>query len=388
MEKIVIASASMTKFTDHYDKDIRHLASEVIASTTLPLNLSPKDIDALVIGSMASQLFTRQGNLGALIAQENYMYNASAFTVEAGEASGQAAVRAAYSLIKSGMHDYALVVGVEKVTDVLKLPKLQSIVGYVNMDSRYEVDMGLTLASMYAMMAKAHMKKFGTKREQIASVAVKNHFHGSLNPLAQYRNKLSVEKVLSSEIVASPLTLFDTCAAADGAAALLITTESKAKELTDEYVEIKASTLAHSPVRLADRENLYSIPSIKLAAEKAYEMANVTPDKIDVVEVHDSYTITEIIALEELGLFKRGEAGKATEEKQTYFNSSIPVNTSGGMKARGYPFGAAGVAQLVELYLQLLSKAGDRQVKDAELGLAQAVAGTGGTSVVHILSTV
>ena len=388
MEKIVIASAAMTKFTDHYEKDIRNLASEAIIDVLKSLNLSPTDIDSLVVGSMASQLFTRQGNLGALIAQENYMYNASAFSVEAGEASGQAAVRTAYSLVKSGLHDYSVVVGVEKVTDVLKLPKLQSIVGYVNMDSRYETDIGLTLASLYAMMAKAHMKKFGTTREQIASVAVKNHFHGSLNPMAQYRNKLSVEKVLSAETVAEPLTLFDTCAAADGAAALLITTESKAKELTDEYVEIKATALSHSPVRLADRENLFTIPSIRLAAEKAYQMAGITPDKVDIAEVHDSYTISEIIALEELGLVKRGEAGKATEEKRTYYNGEMPVNTSGGMKARGYPFGAAGVAQIVELYLQLLGKAEKRQVNDAQIGLAQSIAGTGATSIVHVLSSI
>ncbi len=386
MNNVVVASAAMTPFTDHYDRDIRDLASEVIRDIFRKTDIERSSIDGLVVGSMASMSFTNQGNLGALIAGENNL-NAASFTVEAGEASGQAALRAAYSLVKSGMHEAVLVLGLEKVTDIVKLPELLSVVNHVNMDSRWEADIGLTLASSWAMIAKSHMSKFGTTREQIASVAVKNHYNATFNPYAQFKSKLRIETILRAPALASPLTLFDTCAAADGAAAVLLTTEERAKSFTDQYIHVKGTGLAHGKLRIAERENLYSIPAIRQAAKQAYDMAGISPADIDVAEVHDSYTIAELIALEEMGIFKPGESGPATEDGRTKKDGDQPINTSGGMKARGYPFGAAGIAQVVEIYEQLLGLAGERQISDAKIGVTQALAGTGGTSLVHVFGT-
>ncbi len=386
MNKVVVASATMTPFTDHYDRDIRDLASEAIRDIFRKTEIERSAVDGLVIGSMASMSFTNQGNLGALIASENNL-NSASFTVEAGEASGQAALRAAYSLIKSGMHETVLVLGLEKVTDIVKLPEILSVVNHVNMDSRWEADIGLTLASSWAMIAKSHMSQYGITREQIASVAVKNHYNATFNPFAQFKSKLRIETILRAPALASPLTLFDTCAAADGAAAVLLTTEEKAKSFTDQYIHVKGTGLAHGTLRIAERDRLYSIPAIKKAAKDAYEMAGISPSDIDVAEVHDSFTIAELIALEEMGIFEPGQSGPATEDGRTKKDGDRPINTSGGMKARGYPFGAAGIAQVVEIYEQLLGIAGERQVADANIGVTQALAGTGGTSVVHVFGT-
>jgi len=275
--------------------------------------------------------------------------------------------------------------GVEKMTDVLT-EEAASILGLAG-DYEWEVFKGATFPTLYALMARRHMHEYGTTEEQLAMVAVKNHENAVLNPFAQFRKRISVEDVLASPVIASPLKLLDCSPLSDGAAAVVLASEEKVRELKiDTPVWIRASAQASDTLALHDRKDLTTLLATRVAAEQAYKQAKVEPKDIDVAEVHDCFTIAEILAIEDLGFFKKGEGGKAVEEGQTARNAKISVNTSGGLKACGHPVGATGVKQIVELTLQLRGDAGERQVTRAELGLAHNVGGSGATCVVHILS--
>lgn len=233
-------------------------------------------------------------------------------------------------------------------------------------------------------MARAHMEKYGTTREQLALVAVKNHANGSLNPLAQYPFKVSVEAVLSSVMVADPLRILDCSPITDGAAALILCPVEMAKKFKKPVVKITASGMATDTIALSSRREITWIESTHLAAKKAYDMAGKKPADIDVIEVHDCFTIAEICVMEALGLVEKGKGGKAVEDGLTSLQGKIPINTSGGLKAKGHPVGATGVAQAIEIVKQLREEAGPRQVKGARVGLTQNMGGSGGSSVVHI----
>jgi acetyl-CoA C-acetyltransferase len=247
---------------------------------------------------------------------------------------------------------------------------------------------GATIPGLYAMMARLHMGKYGTTREQLAMVAVKNHRNGSMNPLAHFQNKITVENVLRAPLVAEPLGQFDCAPVSDGAAALVLCDLNTAKEICSEPIRITGTGQGSDTLSLSNRVDMTSLGATKQAARAAFEMAGVGPKDIDVAEVHDSFTIGEIIALEDLGFFPTGSGGKSVEDGLTAIGGQIPINTSGGLKARGHPLGATGIAQINEIVLQLRGKAGERQVKGARRGLAHSVGGTGGTALVHILEVV
>jgi acetyl-CoA C-acetyltransferase len=316
------------------------------------------------------------------------MAGVPASRVESACASGGLALRTGFAEVASGLSDTVLVTGVEKMTDVDGADATYAL--GTAADQEWEGFHGITFPGLYAMMAQVHMQRHGTTSEQMAAVAVKNHANGLLNPHAQYHLKVTIESVLESTMVADPLHLFDCSPVTDGAAALVLTTVERAKELAGDrpVVKITGSGLATDTITLANREDLSELAAVRLAAERAYEMAGKKPEDLHVVEVHDCFTIAEIMATEAIGLFDPGYGATAVEDGLTSLQGKIPVNPSGGLKSKGHPVGATGVAQAAEIVTQLRGEAGQRQVEGATVGLAQNMGGSGGSSIVHILEVV
>ena len=385
MRRVAVIGVGMTKFGEHWEKSIRELIVEAGARAIEDAGIHGRDIEAIYGANMSAGRFANQEHIGALIADHMGLVPKPTVRLEAACASGGVAFREGYIAVASGAYDLVVVGGVEKMTDVLT-EEAASILGLAG-DYEWEVFKGATFPTLYALMARRHMHEYGTTEEQLAMVAVKNHENAVLNPFAQFRKRITVEDVLASPVIASPLKLLDCSPLSDGAAAVVLASEEKVRELKiDTPVWIRASAQASDTLALHDRKDLTTLLATRVAAEQAYKQAKVEPKDIDVAEVHDCFTIAEILAIEDLGFFKKGEGGKAVEEGQTARNAKISVNTSGGLKACGHPVGATGVKQIVELTLQLRGDAGERQVTRAELGLAHNVGGSGATCVVHILS--
>jgi acetyl-CoA acetyltransferase len=251
-------------------------------------------------------------------------------------------------------------------------------------DFPFEQWQGITFPGLYALMATAHMQKYGTTEEQMAMVAVKNHHHGFLNPKAHMQKEITLEQAMTSKMVAWPLKLYDCSLITDGASCLILTKPELAKKFTDTPVHIIGSGQASDTIGLYEREELTTLAAAKAAGQEAYRMAGAKPKDIDVAEVHDCFTIAEIMAYEDLGLCNPGKGANLVKEGATSLEGQIPINTSGGLKAKGHPVGATGTAQAYEIYLQLTEQAEKRQVKDAEIGLTHNVGGSGATATVHI----
>ncbi len=340
-----------------------------------------KDIQALYVGHMGES-YEHQGHTGATIADWAGLGHVAATRTEAACASSGAALRAAICAVRSGLSDVVMVGGVEKMTH----RTTSEVTEYLAMASDYPFEQwhGITFPGLYALMATAHMHAYGTTERQLAMLAVKNHYHGSLNPKAQMQKEITLETALSSRMVAWPLKLYDCSLITDGASCLILTTPELAKKYTDTPVHIVGSGQASDTIGLYERKTLTSLEAAKVAAKQAYEMAELKPENIDVAEVHDCFTIAEIIAYEDLGFCKAGDGGKLAENGETKLGSRIPVNTSGGLKAKGHPVGATGTGQAYEIYLQLTGRADKRQVKDASIGLTHNVGGSGATATVHL----
>jgi acetyl-CoA C-acetyltransferase len=341
-------------------------------------------IDSLYVGCMSSGLFVGQEHVGALMADYLGQKPVPATRVESACASGGAALRAGLLDVASGASDIVLVGGVEKMTDVGGDEATYALA--TASDQEWEAFSGITFPGLYAMMAIAHMDKYGTTREQLAQVAVKNHLNGSQNPRSQFPMKITVDTVINSVAVADPLNILDCSPITDGAAAVILCPADKAKQLgKGAPVKIIGSGQASDTIALHDRAELYALEAVAKSAAKAYEMSGKKPGDIDVCEVHDCFTIAEIMAIEALGFVEKGKGGPATEAGDTAIGGRIPINPSGGLKSKGHPVGATGVAQAVEIVEQLRGEAGPRQVKDAKVGMTQNMGGTGASSVVHIL---
>jgi acetyl-CoA C-acetyltransferase len=304
------------------------------------------------------------------------------FRVEGACATGSMALRTGWMNVASGLADLVLVVGVEKMTEV-PTSVATDIMGRGG-DAIWEYPFGTTFPGYYAMIANAHMAEYGTTEEQMALVSVKNHYYGNLNPFAHMQKEVTLEKALSSFTVAHPLKLFDCSLITDGAAAVLLASEEKAKSISSKPVWIAGLGLATDTMRITERKSLTSIMASPEAARIAYKMAGVGPADIDVATVHDCFTIAEIVAYEDLGFCERGEGGKLIEAKETYVGGKIPVNVDGGLKSKGHPLGATGVSMAIEITKQLRGEAGQRQVKNAEIGLTHNVGGTGQVVAIHI----
>jgi acetyl-CoA C-acetyltransferase len=379
MRDVAIAGVGMTRFGELWDQSLRDLFAEAALAA---INEAGVDhIDSMYIGAMSAGLFNGQEHIASLLADYLGMPGIPATHVESACASGGLAVRQAFIEVASGMSDIVLAGGVEKMNDGADATYALATAS----DQDYEAFHGVTFPGLYAMMAHAHMHKYGTTRELLAEIAVKNHLHGSLNPKAQFRMKITVEQVLSATMVADPLGLLDCSPVTDGAAAVIVTTPEIAAKLKKPVVQIRASAHATDVMALHSRKDPASLPAVAKAAEKAYKQAGISPDDLDLLEVHDCFTIAELIIMEELQIVKRGEAGPAIKDGLTRYDGKIPVNLSGGLKSKGHPVGASGVAQVIELVEQLRGNAGDRQIKNAHLAMAQNMGGSGGSCVIHIL---
>ena len=382
MRSVSVIGVGLTKFGERWDSSFRQLVAEAGIMALKDAKIDGQSIEAVYGGCMASGRFIGQEHVGALIADQLGLNPIPSTRLEAACASGGVAFRNAYLAIASGMHDVVAVGGVEKMTDVSTEEAATALGGAG--DQEWELFFGATFPALYALMARKHMQEYGTTEEQMAAVAVKNHDNGSMNPYAQYQNKITLETVMKSTVVASPLKLFDCSPITDGAAVAILCETGKAKKICEQPIEILASAQASDTLALAQRASLTELKATKIAAKQAFEQSHLAPKDIQLAEVHDCFTIAEILAIEDLGFFDKGKGGKATEEGETKLNSGISINTSGGLKAAGHPVGATGVKQAVECVWQLRGNAGERQVKGAEHALAHNVGGSGATAVVHV----
>jgi len=385
MRDVAIIGVGITKFGELWDKSFRQLISEAGSKAILDSGVSGKDIDALYIGSMSAGRFVGQEHVGALVADASGFshLHIPATRIEGACASGALAVRQGYLSIASGANDIVVVGGIEKMNDVGGTSATETLATAA--DQEWESFFGATFPGLYAMIAKRHMHEYGTTKEQLAQVAVKNHYNGSKNPNAQYRREIKLETVMNASPVAEPLGLFDCSPVSDGAASLILCAADKAKKYADKPIKIIGSGQGSDTLALHGRRDICTLDSTIHAAKMAYKNAKIKPGDVSLAEVHDCFTIAEICAIEDLGFVKKGEGGKAVEEKITTLDGRIPVNTSGGLKSKGHPVGATGVAQIVEIVEQLRGEAGDRQVKDVKIGLAHNVGGSGATCVVNIM---
>lgn len=375
--KVTIKGTGITKFGELWDRSFFDLAKEAVDKAITDSKIDPEQIDAVFCANMLSGNLLGQNHLGAVITSQ-LSINAPAYAVEAACASGGIAINLAYQAISSGQVKNVLVVGIEKMTDHATAEVTTGLMGAASEEERHA---GLTFPGLYALMATAHMEKFKTTRRQLAAVAVKNHFNGTLNPIAQYKNQITIEKVLASPPVASPLTLFDCSPITDGAAAVVLCAAADSSS----SVAITASAVATDNVSLSQRKSLVELLATKIAAQKAYIQAGISARDINFAEVHDCFTIAEILALEDLGFCQKGQGGKFAANGITKLDGKLPINTSGGLKACGHPVGATGIKQIIEVTTQLMGKAKKRQVKNAKVGLTHNVGGSGATAAVHIL---
>ncbi|MGC8629046.1 MAG: thiolase domain-containing protein [Candidatus Micrarchaeia archaeon] len=386
MRDVAVIGVGLTKFGERWEASIKELMAEAGLAALQDANITSKEIDAIYGGSMTPGRFIGQEHVAALMADQLGLGNIPATRVENACASGGSALRQGYMAVASGIHDIVVVGGVEKMTDVSTSEATTALGGAG--DQEWELFQGITFPGLYALMARRHMHDYGTTEEQMAAVAVKNHANAYKNKYAQFHKLITIDDVLNSKKVADPLKLLDCSPITDGAAAIVLAPLDIAKKYSDTPIKIAASEQASDTLRLADREDITGIKAARIAAEKAYKHAGITPKDVDVAEVHDCFTIAEIMAMEDLGFFKKGEAAKAIEEGRTQINGDISVNTSGGLKGCGHPVGATGIKQAIEITWQLRGEAEGRQVDGAEIGLTHNVGGSGATAVVHVFKRV
>ncbi len=380
---VSIVSAGLSKFGKRTGLYGRELFAEAAkeAFERCP-NLEPKkDIKALFVGHMGES-YEHQGHTGPTVSDWAGLLSIQATRVENACASSSIALRCGIFAILSDICDIVMVGGVEKMTH----RTTPDVTEYLAMASDYPFEQwhGITFPGLYALMATAHMHKYGTTEEQMAMVAVKNHHNGALNPKAHMQKEVTLEKAVTSRVIAWPLKLYDCSLITDGASCLILTKPELAKKYTDTPVHITGSGQASDNIGLYERKSLTTLKAARLAAKEAYQMAKVKPKDMDIAEVHDCFTIAEIIAYEDLDFCKPGKGGSLIESGATTLEGDIPVNPSGGLKSKGHPVGATGTGQAYEIYLQLTGQAEKRQVDGAEIGLAHNVGGSGATAAVHI----
>jgi acetyl-CoA C-acetyltransferase len=380
---VSIVSAGLSKFGKHEGLYARELFSYAAkeAFDRCP-KLEPKrDVKAMFIGHMG-EAYEHQGHTGSAVADWAGLLGVAATRTEAACASSGAALRSGIFAVLSGLADVVIVGGVEKMTH----RSTSEVTEYLAMASDYPFEQfhGITFPGLFALMATAHMNAYGTTQEQMAKVAVKNHHNASLNPKAHLQKEITVDKVMESKMVAWPFKMYDCSLITDGASCVVLAKPELAAKYTDQPVHIVGSGQASDTIGLYERKSLTSLQATKTAAKTAYDMAAISPAQVQVAEVHDCFTYAELMAYEDLGFCPVGESGALIDSGETCLGGRLPVNTSGGLKAKGHPVGATGTAQVYEIYLQLTGQAEKRQVKDAKLGLTHNVGGSGATATVHL----
>jgi acetyl-CoA C-acetyltransferase len=384
MRKVAVIGVGCTTFGEKWETSFRNLFVDAGARALEDAGVIGEQIDELFVGNMSAGRFVEQEHIGALIADYSGLAtnHVPSTRVEAACASGGLAFRQAVNAVASGTADIVVAAGVEKMTDVGTGVSVDALAGAA--DREWEGFVGATFPGLYAMIATAYMETYGLTREQLAQVAVKNHYNGARNPNAQFRKEISIDTVLNSSLVADPLRLFDCSPITDGGAAVVVAPLERAREFTDTPVTVLGNGQASDTISLHDRRDICTLDASIVAGERAFRTARLERRDIDMLEVHDCFTIAELCAIEDLGFCKKGAAGELTEEGVTALDGDLPVNPSGGLKACGHPVGATGVKQIYEIVKQLRGEAEGRQV-NGEVGMTHNVGGTGATVVCHIL---
>jgi acetyl-CoA C-acetyltransferase len=386
MRPVAIVGAGKTPFGAFPDLDLRALAVAAGRKCFIDAQVAPEQVEAFYLGNFAGPSFTGQNHLAPYISTALGIHDVPSTRFEAACASSGAAVFHAFTAVAAGVYDLAMVVGVEKMT-CQPGPRVTEILASAG-DCSGEMRAGSTFASLFAMIARRHMHQYGTTREHLSAVAVKNHANGYLNPDAQMRKLITLPQALAGKMIADPLNLYDCSLVSDGAAAVLIAPLDRAREFTDQPVRVLGIGQSSDFVALDQKADITTFPAVTSAARKAYRMASLGPADIEFAEVHDCFTIAEIVATEDLGFVAKGEGGPFAAAGCTARDGRLPVNTSGGLKSKGHPVGATGVAQLCDLVLQIRGQAGERQIRRHRVGLAQNLGGSGASCVVTILGEV
>jgi acetyl-CoA C-acetyltransferase len=386
MRPVAVMGIGKTPFGAFPDRDLRSLAVEAGNKCLANAHAAPSQVDAFFLGNFAGPSFAGQNHLAPYISTALGLEGIPATRVEAACASSGSAFYHAYTGVASGVYDAVLVVGVEKMTSQ-PTPKVAEILAAAG-DCSGEIRAGSTFPSLFAMIARRHMYQFGTTREHLAAVAVKNHANGALNPDAHMRKVITLQQAMTGKPIAEPLNVYDCSLISDGAAAVLLAPAERAGEFTDKPVRILGIAQASDFVALDQKPDITTFPAVRRAAQKAYQMAGMGPADVQFAELHDCFTIAEIIALEDLGFAPRGQGGPYSAAGCTARTGERPINTSGGLKSKGHPVGATGAAQICDVVLQMRCEAGPRQIPRHSLGLAQNLGGSGATCVVSILGTV
>jgi acetyl-CoA C-acetyltransferase len=383
MRDVAIIGIGITKFGELWDKSLRDL---FVDAALLAIKDSGVDkLDSMYVGCMSGGLFNQQEHIGALMADYLGVNPIPALRVESACASGGMSVRQGFMEVASGMSDIVLAGGIEKMNDISGDEATFALASAA--DAEYESFFGITFPGLYAMIAHAYMERYNATSEHLAHIASKNHYHGSMNPNAQFPQQVTPEQVLGSTMVADPLHILDCSPVTDGAAAVILASVDVAKKLKKDnpMVVITGTGAATDTIALHSRKDITYLNAVEKSATQAYSMAGKNPNDIQLCEVHDCFTIAEAVVVEALGFFERGQGAMAAKDGATRLGGKKPINTSGGLKSKGHPVGATGVAQVCEIVTQLRGTAGDRQVKDARIGMTQNMGGSGASSVCHIM---
>ncbi len=386
MRPVAVVGIGKTPFGAFPDRDLRSLAVEAGEKCFRDSGVWPSQVESFYLGNFAGPSFTGQNHLAPYVATALGMRFIPATRVENACASSGSAFHLAWREVASGLSDIAMVVGVEKMTSQAT-PRVTEILAAAG-DCATEIRAGSTFPSLFGMIARRHMHRYGTTREHLAAVAVKNHENGALNPDAQMRKAITLAQAMAGKPIADPLNLYDCSLISDGAAAVMLAPLDRAKEWTDAPIRVLASAQASDYLALDQKEDITTFPSLRMAAQCAYGMAGLSALQIDFAELHDCFTIAEIVAMEDLGFCERGQGGFVSAAGETRRSGSMPLNASGGLKSKGHPVGATGAAQICDVVQQLRGAAAERQLARHSIGLAQNLGGSGGTCVVSILERV
>ncbi len=380
MARVGVVGIGHGVFGRRSDATVQELAFEAYRLALADAQIAPEQLDASVIAAVPE--YHKQRSIAGVVQEYLNLNPKPTWLTEVACASGSAALRTAWMSIKAGLHDTVLVIGCQKMTE-LTTPEILALMGRVG-DVQWESVFGTTFPGYYALFAQRHMHEFGTNPEQLAQIAVKSHYYGARNDKALFRKEITVERALASDPVSSPLSVFDCCANADGAVCMILASEKRAKEISDKPVWLDGLGCATASMSVLRRPDLTGLPSASDASKQAHAMAGTTPSDVKVADVHDCFTIAEMMAYEDLGFCDKGQGGNYIADKQAYIGGSTPVNVDGGLKAKGHPIGATGVSMAYEIVRQLRGECGERQVPGADVGLTHNVGGIGQYCFVNI----
>lgn len=383
MRPVAVVGIGKTAFGAFADRDLRSLAVEAVSNAIKDANLTPPAVEAFYLGNFAGPSFTGQNHLAPYVGAAAGFEQIPCTRFEDACASSGSAFFHAWQSVAAGIYDTVVAAGVEKMTSQ-STPRVTEILAGAG-DVAGEGRAGATFPALFGMIARRHMHQYGTTREQLAAVAVKNHANGAKNPLAHMRKVITLEQALAGKPIAEPLTLYDCSLVSDGAAAVVIIPLERAKDLNPKFARVLAVVQTSDHVALDSKADITEFPAVRAAAQKAYAMAGLRPQDIEVAELHDCFTIAEIVASEDLGFVEKGDGGPFAAAGCTTITGRIPINTSGGLKSKGHPVGATGIGQICDVVMQLRGEAGERQVARHHIGLAQNLGGSGATCVVTIL---